>query len=277
MISRVLVNGKRFYSIPGVREYYPSVTTVLGMINKPALGAWQQRVLIDSLRSSWEKKPSFSSAAEEKTWLNNSLAEANKKPAEVLDSAANFGTTAHQFIDDHLMKELPPLTSIPEDIRPVIQGFESWRKQSQLYFIRKDTVVYSHTFKYAGSFDALAKKTADQSLVVIDWKTSNRIYSEYAYQVAAYAHALEEITGQRVSEAWIVRFDKEKPLFEVKKVKDLDECFQVFLSALTIFRHHHLSPWTDGSPNEEFDADDVSVETAAPFLSFPDEMSTNPY
>ncbi len=38
----------------------------------------------------------------------------------------------------------------------------------------------------------------DGRMVALDWKTSNGIYPEYALQVAAYAKALEEMTGEEV-------------------------------------------------------------------------------
>jgi hypothetical protein len=31
--SRVSINGKRYYNIPGARVAYPSVTTILGMMH----------------------------------------------------------------------------------------------------------------------------------------------------------------------------------------------------------------------------------------------------
>ena len=48
---------------------------------------------------------------------------------------------------------------------------------------------------YAGGIDAVAR-TEDGELVVIDFKTGG-LYDEAAYQLAAYAVALEELTGER--------------------------------------------------------------------------------
>jgi hypothetical protein len=103
-----------------------------------------------------------------------------------------------------------------------------WRKQTDLFFVRKDTVVFSAEMRYAGALDALARKISTRGLVILDWKTSNRFSHDYAYQVAAYAKALEEMTGEPVEEGWAVRFDKHKPIFEVRRVRDLDDSFEVF-------------------------------------------------
>ena len=45
-------------------------------------------------------------------------------------------------------------------------------------------------------------------LVALDWKIGNGLYPEHLLQVAAYAKALEEMSGESVSEAWAVRLGK---------------------------------------------------------------------
>jgi len=97
-------------------------------------------------------------------------------------------------------------------------------------------------------------KAGKPRVVVLDWKTSNATYNEYALQIAAYAKAYEEMTGVEVAEAWIVRFDKLKARYHVSKVADIDHAYQTFLSCLHLY--HSLSG--------EFFAKDSepSVETA---------------
>jgi hypothetical protein len=102
-------------------------------------------------------------------------------------------------------------------------------------------MVYSAKYKYAGAMDAVAYR--DGKMVALDWKTSNGLYGEYALQVAAYAKALEEMTGEVVSEAWAVRFGKKTPEFEAKKVTDLDGTFVAFRAALYLWKamqHQHM-------------------------------------
>lgn len=98
-------------------------------------------------------------------------------------------------------------------------------------------MVHSHKHKYAGTIDAVAIRNTPTStgIVVLDWKTSNQIYSDYALQAAAYAKAWEEMNSQKVSEAWIIRMDKYQPKFEAKKVKCIDSSFDLFLSCLKLY------------------------------------------
>jgi hypothetical protein len=66
----------------------------------------------------------------------------------------------------------------------------------------------------------------------MDWKTSNSMHLEYALQVSAYAKAYEEMTGQSVTEGWIVRFDKmTRKAPQIKVVSDLEDSFATFLAA----------------------------------------------
>eukprot|EP01113_Clastostelium_recurvatum_P008677 TRINITY_DN14118_c0_g1_i2.p1 TRINITY_DN14118_c0_g1~~TRINITY_DN14118_c0_g1_i2.p1 ORF type:complete len:183 (-),score=43.68 TRINITY_DN14118_c0_g1_i2:143-691(-) len=172
---------------------------------------------------------------------------------KVRDAAADVGTRAHIVIDDHVIGgRAIDLSTMEPDVVPVMQGFDAWRKSCGLELLQRDTIVYSTKHGYAGAMDALGRKLITTKkdkggLVVLDWKTSNQFSSDYAYQVAAYAHAFEEMTGEKVDEAWVVRFDKAKPKYEVRKVKSLKQSFEIFHSALKLWRATNESPWSSSS------------------------------
>lgn len=109
--------------------------------------------------------------------------------------------------------------------------------------------MHSMRYRYAGEIDAIGRGPGGE-LVVLDWKTSNAIKDTYAMQLAAYAHALEEMEGEKVQQGWVVRFDKtaEHGLYEARKIrvrnthhsthsdiKDMDKAFDLFRSALNLF------------------------------------------
>ena len=98
---------------------------------------------------------------------------------------------------------------VPPDLAQVVDNFTSWRRKAGLDIHLAETMVYSAKYRYAGTMDALAYRKG--IMVALDWKTSNRLYPEHALQVAAYAKALEEMTGQPVKEAWVVRLGKTAP------------------------------------------------------------------
>ncbi len=123
---------------------------------------------------------------------------------------------------------------VPPDLAQVVANFTAWRRKARLDIRLAETTVYSAKYHYAGSMDAVAYR--GNARVVIDWKTSNGLYREYALQVAAYAKALEEMTGQPVKEAWAVRFGKKAPEFEARKVRDLEDAFIAFRAALYLWK-----------------------------------------
>jgi hypothetical protein len=77
------------------------------------------------------------------------------------------------------------------------------------------------------------------ALVVMDWKTSNKLYPEYALQIAAYARAYEELFGQKIDEGLIVKFPKDGTRFEARRVKDLNLAFDAFKSTLLLWNVLH--------------------------------------
>ena len=50
--QREMINNQRFYRIDGFRDLFPSVTTVLNAISKPAVASWEKRSLMSSVKAS---------------------------------------------------------------------------------------------------------------------------------------------------------------------------------------------------------------------------------
>ena len=159
------------------------------------------------------------------------FSEARRRPEQVRDQAADFGTHAHVAIDQ-IVQGLEP--QIPPEMELVVNNFTEWRRDANLDLHLTETMVFSDKYRYAGAMDAIAYR--DGSLVALDWKTSNGLYPEYALQVAAYANALAEMTGKPVTEAWTVRFGKATPEFEARQVIDLEKSFIAFRAALYLWR-----------------------------------------
>ena len=51
-IKRVNENGVRYYRVEGHEEPFPSVTTVLNVISKPALIPWAKNISLEKVRES---------------------------------------------------------------------------------------------------------------------------------------------------------------------------------------------------------------------------------
>eukprot|EP00937_MAST-01D_sp_MAST-1D-sp2_P006706 g6706.t1 len=230
-LSRVSQRSGRHYRVPGTNNLFPSVTTVLNVLNKPALVPWSTRVTLDAVKRDILSQPQLSAPEQ---WLGGVLSRAKTEHKTVLSKAADFGTRAHQAIDD-MIEGVPISVEVDGGVRTVLAGFEEWRSAANMR-LAGDQMVYSRRYGFAGAMDALGLAEADGSVAVIDFKTSNGIYDSHLLQVAAYAKAYEEMTGRVVSEAYVVRFDKARPAFECQRVVDIDVAFNAFKAALYLFR-----------------------------------------
>lgn len=132
------------------------------------------------------------------------------------------------------------------ELEPTRKAFASWKKMAQASgskVIATEIEVWSDQYGYAGTMDAVLETinpvTGHRVLTAVDWKTSNSMRNEYAMQVAAYAKAYEERTGEKVMKAQVVRFGRRSDSFESKDVIDLDRSFDAFCSALHLY--HSMS------------------------------------
>ena len=222
--------GGRHYQVEGIDELFPSVTNVLGVINKPALAPWARNAALESVQTALLARAGMTESITTQ-WVANVIDQARQTPDSKRDQAAGFGTQAHELID-HIIQGLEP--EVPPELEAVVNNFLAWRASSGMDIRLTEAMVYSEKYRYAGSADAIAYR--DGKLIVLDWKTGNGIYPEYGLQVAAYAKALEEMTGEPVGEAWTVRLGRIAPDFESQRVVDLDRAFISFRAALYLWR-----------------------------------------
>jgi genome maintenance exonuclease 1 len=144
---------------------YPSITTVLSILNKDAIIAWRKRV------------------GEE---------EANK----ISTRAATRGTKVHDMIERYVLNEdpgEPDLISLSNfnDVKPIIDN-----SLSKVYATEKR--MFSKHLGVAGTVDCVGVWNGQDS--IIDWKTSAKFkkkewISNYFMQCSAYAIMWEERTG----------------------------------------------------------------------------------
>ena len=231
----------RFYEIDGIK--YPSVTSVLSVINKPALIPWATKTALESARRelvNFVGEDSLYGGKREITLadVDGIIERAKKKPNEVRDAAADIGTRAHAAFDAFIAtgKVIVP----DHDLMQPFENFHAWYRERQFAKLEGERVVYSQMFGYAGSLDALGI-TEEGRHIVVDFKTSNGLYPEFVAQVAAYRMALAEMGVNVAREAHLVRFGKDKPEFEAHRFDGaaLEAAFEAFKGALAIFRWQH--------------------------------------
>ena len=149
---------------------YPSITTVLSILNKEAILAWRKRV------------------GEE---------EANK----ISTRAATRGTKVHDMIERYVLNEDPGepdliSTSNFKEVKPIID-----QNLSKVYATEKR--MFSKHLGVAGTVDCVGVWDGKDS--IIDWKTSAKWkkkewISNYFMQASAYAIMWEERTGRPITQ-----------------------------------------------------------------------------
>lgn len=188
---------------------------------------------------------------------------------EYKKAAADTGHVAHDYVErwiKALIREchdtLAELEKNPPEDERARNGATAalaWMKAHNVRWVFTERKIYSRKHDYAGTADGLAwvdscgnaeccgrlnvatgQKEAlhfVNVLVLIDWKTSNRLYEEYEYQTAAYVVAIEEETGRKIEFRFIIRLGKEDAEFESRLLfnDDMERDFRIFLKCLALY------------------------------------------
>ena len=172
LVADTQPSGRTYIDPDGNR--YPSITTVLSILNEEAITAWRKRVGDD---------------------------EANK----IGHRASSRGTQVHNIIEKYLLNEditefLPHVRQSLGNLRPILD-------QSIGRIFGLEAPLYSRYLGLAGRVDCVAEWEGVPS--IIDFKTSRRPKKHdkipnYFAQMAGYAVMWEERTGMPITNTVIV-------------------------------------------------------------------------
>jgi len=165
-------DGRRYVTLEG--KSYPSVTTVLSLVNRDSIAAWRKRV-------------------------------GEEKANQIGTQAANRGTAVHNIIEKYINNEdtsdfMPHVKQSLQNLKPLID------KHVTKVFATECS-LYSDHLQLAGTCDAIVEW--DGVPTIVDWKTSRRPKKKaniqnYFMQLSAYAVMWEERTGMACSNTRIV-------------------------------------------------------------------------
>lgn len=244
--------GGRFYEIGGVS--YPSVTSILGVIGKPALVAWSAKVereMVTVEAAKLQETLSPCSTLKFSTELQKALGK-EKAHKKELAKAGEIGTQAHSLIEWTLRTQLCEKVGASPEIGSQAQwAYASWQRWAQgvkLKPIWVERSVYSAKWGYAGTADLLAEIDGIETL--LDWKTGKRIYPESFLQNVAYRECVKELGYGDPKRGMIVRLPKIKgePDFEVQEVPvNYDQQLETFLHAFELWKWQN-APIESGAP-----------------------------
>jgi hypothetical protein len=187
----------------GVRLKSPSTFT--GMIDKsPFLIPWAVGLTYDHLYQYLLEHENEQLSTEQ---LFEVVDEAARKYKEKQEQAKDVGDIVHEYAMRFAIasingEELPKIPSngdlsdyeLDEDQEyeavSGIYAFIEWYNEHDVTFHDVERVVYSAKHDYVGTVDVAA--TVDGEELIIDYKTSKRIYTDHLIQAALYAYAYAE-------------------------------------------------------------------------------------
>ena len=187
----------------------PGVTTILGVLDKPALLPW--------------------------AW---GLGMKGIDYRKARDHAGNIGTLTHYRIQCELAGEEPDLSTyspaeIDKSDNAMLSWWE-WRGGRELVPLLLEVPLVSECWHYGGTIDCYC--VLDGRPTLLDFKTSKKLYPDYLCQVTAYYQLLLE-HDYKVDDVRILRIGRDETEgFEDRKVANLDKYWEVFSSCLKIYK-----------------------------------------
>lgn len=204
-------NNNRVHTIykDAANHRVPSVTTILGVLAKPALIKWAHGLGLKGIDM-----------------------------AGYVDELAGIGTLAHRMILDHLRGDETDTASyspVQVDLAEnCFLKYLEWERQHAVEPLMVETPLVADELGFGGTADFYGM--IDDQLCLMDFKTGKGIYDDYWYQLGGYSLLLVE----RPSCYRILNIGRdESERFVEEQREDIDAEREVFLHALAIYKLTH--------------------------------------
>lgn len=152
------------------------------------------------------------------------------------DEAANIGTVAHGMVELRINGQDPEscenLATLDDEgkkrARNAFAAYERWAAMSNLEVLEQEMQLVSERYRYGGTPDAIGLVGGE--LCLVDWKTSNGVFSDYLLQLAAYKQLWEENHPDRplTGGFHLCRFSKDYGDFAHHYYAELDKAWLMF-------------------------------------------------
>lgn len=190
---------------------FPSITTCIGALDKPALPMWAAGVAADyghdvltelqgmNEEERDERLAELLAIADRRTGRSKFRKEAGVAHRQQGDAAAGRGTEVHALAEAISRGENP---EVPEELAGYVAGVRKFHEAfPDAEFIYTEATVYNETARTMGTTDAIVR--IGDKLYVVDYKTNKNatVYGTTGMQLAAAANAKEIVhaDGRRES------------------------------------------------------------------------------
>lgn len=226
--------GKHIYTLDG--KPLTGVTSVLGVLAKPALIPWAAKMTVEYLKANAPK--------DGKKYIVEPLLLEAAKGAHNQNKvdAGKHGTAAHALVEEYINEclgeghnGLPQAVSPHNEKYATIKPFIEWAYEEVDHFLFSERRMYNVEKWLAGTAD-FAYVGKDGKRYIADFKTSSGIYGiDYWLQAAAYRFLAEAEGDEPYEGATIVRLGKDGR-FEVQQAREYGLFLDTFFACLTIYR-----------------------------------------
>lgn len=216
--------AKHAYSCEGT--FIPGTTTILNILNKPALMPWVAKMCGEWVFDNWE---AFTDPEPDIVALVKEMKGHYRKKTE---AAADIGTIAHNWIERFIKGSNEEYPDGPAG--QSVDAFMEWWQAHKIEVLHSEKVLFSRTHWYAGTVDLIAM--VDGVLTLADFKTSSGIYPEMALQLSAYSLAYNEEYNEFPDQRLILRLPKDKPGCEIKAFPNHVQDNEAWLAARELHR-----------------------------------------
>jgi hypothetical protein len=233
----------------------PSVTTILDVLNKPALPWWGMGVGVEGVQELNRIVKNFDVLEYTKEEVVALLTEYKLTVNHVKGKAADRGTSVHAALEAWYVQKttgnispdgnayMPDPQFFPEEERLYVQGLVNFLTDAKLEPVASEVTVGSKSDGYAGRYDLLAyyggeevcthltpkkekREALEPGLYLFDLKTSSGVYpGSHFRQLAAYAKASVECGYETPDDCAVINVQKDGR-YMVKRSNATYEDFQ---------------------------------------------------
>lgn len=233
----------RFYKVDS--EFYPSVTTILGVAPKPFLAHWRGQV------GNWEADRIMGEAQVKGSNVHLAI-------STILLGGQVVYEPKNELTDRNIYLSENPKTIFLQNQQEVLETYRflQFLEEVKPKVILSEAIVYSEIYKFAGTLDLLleieegeyqvagSKSLKLDGLYIADIKTGKQISDEAYCQIAAYSKCLDKnINGGLV----IHTNSQTKNGIEglqtyLRTDKELNQDFIKFLNYQAIYNYNPIEP-----------------------------------
>jgi hypothetical protein len=180
-----------------------SVTTILGVLDKPALLYWaaeQSALAALHNEATWrgmlaDDDPTCDHTAASRCPAVKWLRDARFRKPKGMRSATELGTLVHLACEEYALTGTRP--EVDDEVRPFLDRFDGWLSRFGPAYQAVETAVYHSELGYAGTADAFL--TIDGVRYIADYKTSRNAVDAQGNPTTPYP---EQVAPQLAAYRW---------------------------------------------------------------------------